>query len=81
MSVIVVILAQDKSCNPLKTSKSLIIGEVKFWVLNPVLCLKARIHNLLYLYPRLGSSEEKARIEYERVKTAILVVRLHLKIC
>ena len=36
-------------------------------------------NSLLYLYPRLGSSEEKTRVEYERVKTAILIVRLHLE--
>lgn len=68
-----------KDTEVIKGSDKVIIGEVEFWVLNPVLCLKARIHNLLYLYPRLGRSGDKIRIECERVKAAILIVRLHLE--
>ena len=36
-----------KDIEVIKGSDKVIIGEVEFWVLNPVLCLKARIHNLV----------------------------------
>lgn|GEM_PF-2742445 len=47
-------------------------------ILNPVLCLKARIHNLLVLYPRLGKSDDRMAVELLRVKAAIEIVRAYL---
>ena len=50
----------------------------KFWVLNPCYCLKARVYNLVTLYPRLGKSEERIAIEAQRVALGIEIVRKHL---
>lgn len=54
------------------------VGRHSFPVLNPCLCLKARIHNLLWLYPRLGKSEARMAVEVLRVRSAIDIVRHYL---
>lgn len=50
-----------------------------FWVLNPVLCLKSRISNLINLYPRLGKNQARIEEEQQRVALMIEIVRLHLQ--
>jgi hypothetical protein len=68
----------DKDFNNQGVDK-ITIGDGSFWIMNPVLCLKARIHNLVSLYPRLGKSPERMDVEIERVKLAIKIVKEHLK--
>lgn len=62
----------------MKGNDKITMGEQSFYILNPVLCLKARISNLLDLYRRLGKSEERMANEEERVKLGIQIVHAHL---
>lgn len=55
------------------------IGDKAFLILSPVFCLKARINNLLILYPSLGKSKERIENEEERVKLGIQIVKYHLQ--
>lgn len=54
------------------------VGRHSFPVLNPCLCLKARIHNLLWLYPKLGKSQARMEVEVLRVRSAIDIARHYL---
>lgn len=53
------------------------IGQYTFQILSPTICLKARISNLLDLYPAIKSAEKIAN-EKERVKLAVKIVHQHL---
>ncbi len=54
------------------------IGDKSFEILSPVLCLKARINNLLNLYPTIGKSAERMENEEQRIRLGIQIVRSHL---
>lgn len=56
-----------------------IVGANKFKILCPTLCLKARINNLLDLYPRLLKPEDRLQNEEERVKLGIQIVCYHIR--
>ncbi len=54
------------------------INDKSFEILSPVLCLKARINNLLNLYPTIGKSAERMENEEQRIKLGMQIVRCHL---
>lgn len=59
-------------------SEEVKLDDKTFRVLSPILCLKARVHNLLNLYPG-KKSPEKIQNEEDRVRLAIEIVRLHIE--
>lgn len=63
----------------LKGADKIEIDEYVLYVLNPILCLKSRINNLLVLYPRLGVPKEKMETEIQRVIAGIQITKVHLQ--
>lgn len=62
--------------NP-KNIDKMTIENNTFHILSPTMCMKARISNLITLYPFTKSAEKTAN-EKERVKLAIRIVHQHL---
>jgi hypothetical protein len=61
-----------------RNSEEIDLNGKKFQVLSPVLCLKARVNNLIHLYPYLQKPADRMQNEEQRVRLAIQIVRAHL---
>lgn len=64
--------------NMANTAIKVTAGDTSFYVMNPILCLKSRVNNLLHVYP---GRKPQAQIinEEKRVGIAITIVKIYIR--